>query len=371
MNAREKFLKIARFELTDELMLPREWQWFWITTLERWRKEGLPEDVHLSQFFGFERMEMFPIILGEHTALLPAFEWQVLEETGDYRIVITEEGIKRKEFIPKTQGEEKTPRSMSQWLEFPIKNRADWQRFKKRLNPNSPARYPEYWEDKKHYWQQNRDYILGLQVGSFYGWVRDWVGMENLSLMLYDNPHLVHEMIEYLEYFIIETIRKAVEEIKFDFVHFWEDMAYKTGPLVSPKMFKEFILPHYKKITEFLRRYGIDIITVDSDGNIDELIPLWLEGGVNGFLPLEVAAGMDAVALRKKYGKNLILIGNIDKRALIKNKEAIRKEVISKVPYLLSQGGYFPTIDHAVPPDVPFENYMYYLQFLRKIAGDK
>jgi len=110
---------------------------------------------------------------------------------------------------------------------------------------------------------------------------------------------------------------------------------------------------------------------VDSDGNIDELIPLWLEGGVNGFLPMEVAAGMDAVALRKKYGKNLILIGNIDKRALIKNKEAIRKEVMSKVPYLLSQGGYFPTIDHAVPPDVPFENYMYYLQFLRKITGDK
>ena len=82
MNVRSKFLKIARFELTDELLLPREWQWFWITTLERWRKEGLPEDVYLSQFFGFERMEMFPIMLG----ILPAFEWRVLEETKDYRM---------------------------------------------------------------------------------------------------------------------------------------------------------------------------------------------------------------------------------------------------------------------------------------------
>ena len=370
MNTREKFLKIARFELTGELMLPREWQWFWITTLERWKKEGLPEDIHLSQFFEFERMEMFPIMLGEHTVLLPAFEWQVLEEIEESRVVITEEGITKREFIPKTRGEEKTARSMSQWLEFPIKNRADWQAFKKRLNPNSPARYPEYWEEKKYYWQ-NRDYPLGLKVGSLYGWIRGWVGMENLSLMLYDNYSLVREMVEYLEYFIIETIRKAVEEIKFDFAHFWEDMAYKTGPLISPRMFKELMLPHYKKITDFLRSNGIDIITVDSDGNIDELIPLWLEGGINGFLPLEVAASMDAIALRKKYGKNLILMGNIDKRALIKGEEAIRKEVMSKVPYLLSQGGYFPTIDHAVPPDVPFENYMYYLQFLRKIAVGK
>jgi len=366
LNPREKFLKIARFELTDELMRPREWQWFWITTLERWQKEGLSEDVHLSQFFGFERMEMFPIIL----EILPAFGWQMLEQTKDYRIVITEEGVKKKEFIPKTRGEEKTPRSMSQWLEFPIKNRTDWQAFKKRLNPNSPARYPEYWEGKKHYWQK-RDYPLGLRVGSFYGWLRNWIGVENLSLMFYENSSLVHEMMEYLEYFLIETIRKAVEEIKFDFAHFWEDMAYKTGSLISPKMFKEFMLPHYKKVTEFLHRYGIDIITVDSDGNINELIPLWLEGGVNGFLPLEVAADMNAVALRKKYGKNLILIGNIDKRTLVKSKEAIREEVMSKVPYLLSQGGYFPTIDHAVPPDVPLENYMYYLQCLRKITEDK
>lgn len=175
-------------------------------------------------------------------------------------------------------------------------------------------------------------------------------------------------MIEYLEYFIIETIKKAVEEIKFDFAHFWEDMACNAGPLVSPKIFKEFMMPHYKNVTEFLRKHGIDIITVDSDGNIEKLIPLWLESGVNGFLPLEVAAGMDAVALRKEYGKDVILIGNIDKGALARGKEPIRQEVMSKVPYLLSQGGYFPVIDHGVPPDVSFENYTYYLRLLREIS---
>ena len=127
-------------------------------------------------------------------------------------------------------------------------------------------------------------------------------------------------------------------------------------------------MPHYKNVTEFLHKHGIDIITVDSDGNIEKLMPLWLESGVNGFLPLEVAAGMDAVALRKEYGKDVILIGNIDKGVLARGKEAIQQEVMSKVPYLLSQGGYFPAIDHGVPPDVSFENYMYYLRLSREIS---
>jgi len=146
-------------------------------------------------------------------------------------------------------------------------------------------------------------------------------------------------------------------------------MAYKTGPLVSPKMFKDFMSPHYKKITEYLRGQGIDIITVDSDGNINELIPLWLEAGVNGFWPLEVAAGMDAVSLRKKYGKDCILLGNIDKRVLAKGKKEIKEEVRRKVPFLLSQGGYLPSVDHSVPPDVPYKNFLYYLDFLRSVAS--
>jgi len=127
--------------------------------------------------------------------------------------------------------------------------------------------------------------------------------------------------------------------------------------------------PHYKKITDCLRGHGIDIITVDSDGNINELIPLWLEVGVNGFLPLEVAAGMDAVFLRKKYGKECILFGNIDKRTLTKGKKEIEREVKTKVPFLLSQGGYFLSVDHAVPPDVSYENFLYYLDILRRVAS--
>jgi uroporphyrinogen decarboxylase len=170
-------------------------------------------------------------------------------------------------------------------------------------------------------------------------------------------------------YLDMGVARRVVKDLRVDFVRFWEDMAYKSGPLISPEMFRKFMIPRYKAITDFLHSNGIDIIHVDSDGNIEELIPDWLKVGVNFPWPLEVAAGMDAVALRKKYGKALIMSGNIDKRSFLKGKETLREEVMSKVPFLCKTGGFFPGLDHATPPDVPFDNFKYFINLLREIAG--
>jgi len=161
----------------------------------------------------------------------------------------------------------------------------------------------------------------------------------------------------------------VVKDIKIDIALYWEDMCYKAGPLISPKMVRKFMMPRYKKVMELLHENGVEFIYLDSDGNIESLIPLWLECGINYMWPLEVAAGNDAVALRKTYGKDLILAGAIDKRALAKDKAAIKKEVYSKVPFLLEQGGYFPSTDHSVPPDVSLDNYQYYINTMREVAG--
>jgi uroporphyrinogen decarboxylase len=126
------------------------------------------------------------------------------------------------------------------------------------------------------------------------------------------------------------------------------------------------MLPSYKKVMGYVRGKGIDIIMIDSDGNIESLIPLFLEAGVNFPQPLEVAAGLDAVALRKKYGRELRLFGNIDKRALIEGKDAIEKEVESKLPFFVKDLGYIPSCDHYVPPDVPLEHYKYYVSLIKE-----
>jgi hypothetical protein len=156
--------------------------------------------------------------------------------------------------------------------------------------------------------------------------------------------------------------------ITLDFCYLWEDIAYKSGPLFSPKIMHELMVPRWQIFTEFLRNNGVSMILVDCDGNIADLLPLVLEGGCNTMLPFEVAAGNDVVAVRKKYGKNLTIIGGIDKRALARGKMEIDAE-LERVRPLLAEGGYFPTLDHYAPPDISFENYMYYkirLKSMRK-----
>jgi hypothetical protein len=145
---------------------------------------------------------------------------------------------------------------------------------------------------------------------------------------------------------------------------------FKDDPLCSPATYRTFMLPPLKRVTEVLHRYGVDIIIVDSDGNNDVLVPLWLEAGITGLRPFEIAAGCDPVAMRKRYGHNLIIQGGVDKRALALSREAIDREVLSKVPWLCLQGGYFPQVDHLVPPDVPLENYVYYSQLMRHVVEE-
>ena len=360
-SAREGFLNIAHFE-SNGLLFPSEWQWIWPQTLDRWKTEGLPSDVHPFEYFGFDRMEISEINR-YNQYLLPPFDIEILEEDATHKIIIDSDGCKKRIFKHK----EHQRQYVGQWLEYPVKNRKTWQEFKKRLNPHSPARYPLWWNQKKGY-DKKRDYPLGIWLGGLFGWPRNWIGIENLSYLMSDDPLLVEEIIDYVGYFIIEVIKPVLEKIEVDFAHYWEDMAYKNGSLVSPSCVRKYMAPHYRRINEFLYSKGVDIITLDSDGNIWELIPIWLECGINGVLPNEVAAGMDVVKMRKKFGKNLILVGGIDKRVLALKKKDIEKEVMNKVPYLLSSGGYFPTIDHAVPPNVPLGNYLYYLELVRRLS---
>lgn len=257
---------------------------------------------------------------------------------------------------------------MPRYLDRPVKDRDSWKEYKKRLDPDTPERWPSDWHafvDKTN----SEDTPTLLMLEGFFGILREWAGLEPLIYMFYDDPKLVEDMMDQVLHLNMGILQRVIKDLRVDFVRFWEDMAYKTGPLISPDMVKQFMIPRYRQVTDFLHSHDIDIIHIDSDGNVNELIPLWLEVGINFPWPLEVAAGMDAVALRKRYGKDLILSGNIDKRVFAKGKEAIREEVMSKVPFLLENGGYFPGLDHGIPPDISFMNFKYFINLLREIGG--
>lgn len=359
MNDRERFIATMNYQPRDRC--PWGEMGFWPETLAAWHEQGWPEDEHLHTFLGFDRLrEQVDVSLG----LLPGFKSAVLEETDEYRIVRRGDGVVAQEF----KGEHSY--RMPHWLSFPLRNREDWEReFLPRLNPDSPTRYPLYWEEKVRMWAQ-RDYPLTYRMGSIFGWIRNWMGLEGVSQALYDDPTWVQEMMDYLVDFVIAASRKVLRDVQLDYILLWEDMAYKAGPLISPAMFRRFMLAPYKKLTGFIREQGIDLIIVDSDGFAEPLIPLWLEGGVNGFYPIERASDMDAVALRQRYGRELRLLGGIDKRAMIAGPAAIDAELAHVSP-LLQEGGYIPWCDHHVPPDVPLAHYQYYVARMKELSWVK
>ena len=163
----------------------------------------------------------------------------------------------------------------------------------------------------------------------------------------------------------VTLIDKICSEIEVDLAIYWEDLCYKTGPMISPDMFKRFLMPGYASINETLHNYGVEIVAVDSDGLIDELMPLWLDVGVNCMVPVEVGTWRaDVNDYRKRYGEELLLIGGVDKRELAGDREQILAEV-ERVRPLVEKGGYIPMPDHLIPPNVSLDNYRYYLDCVR------
>jgi len=357
MTSRERFHETFRFGKPDRVFMHP--QWTFNETRQRWLREGMPADVHFNTYFDFDRFEQLPL----NTAPWPPFESKIVEQAEHWSIVEDELGGRLKRWTDREIG-------MSQWITYPIRGREQWEVFKQRLNPDDATRYPEYWEHAKRCYR-DRDFPLGIHAGSYYGWIRNWVGMEHLALWYMDCPDLIHEMTEYIADFMLRLMERALTEIPdFDYALIWEDMCYKTGPLISPQAFRDFMLAPMKRVTARLHEAGIDIIMVDCDGQIDALLPLWLEAGVNLHYPLEVASDCDPLKYRRLYGKDILLIGAIDKRALRDGctKQDVEREVMVKVPELWKQGGYAPFVDHAVPPDVPFENFKYYVDLVNEIC---
>ncbi|MEX0653258.1 MAG: uroporphyrinogen decarboxylase family protein [Phycisphaeraceae bacterium] len=343
---------------------------FWDETIEAWHEQGLPRHLPpdnrgdaVSRWLG---MDPLPLGTGGEVELCPAFECLVLEDRGDRELVQQADGVrvvrhKRMSSIPMHAGHLLT-------------DRASWERhYKPRLDPDDPNRLPqgEAWEQQVATWcDPQRNHPLALWCGSLFGKIRDWMGLEAISYVPFDDPAWFEEMVHARADVTVAVLEKVLATGgRFEAAAFWEDMCYNAGPLLSPAHFKRYLVPQYKRITDLLHRHGIDIVWVDCDGCIDELIPLWLEAGVNTMFPIEVGTwGADPVAMRRQYGRDLRLMGGFSKRILAQSPAAIEAEVHRLAP-LVEEGGYIGFCDHRVPPDVSLANYLHYLHTARRVWG--
>ncbi len=366
MTDRERFIATMHYQPRDRAPICDFG--FWPETIETWYAQGLPtwvkrgyDGATTNQFFG---MDVFSGGSGGNVGLLPAFESKVLEDRGDHEVIQDGNGV--------TLLRKKTMGSIPMHLGHTLTDRASWEKhFKPRLVADEPQRLPKNLEERRKVWNDPHcPYPRTAWGGSLYGWIRDWMGMENVSYIVYDDPALFEEMVTTLADVTVHVLTKLFEMgAHFDACSMWEDMCYRAGPLLSPEHFKKYLVPHYKRITGLLRKHGCDVVYLDCDGCIDQLLPLWLEAGVNCMFPIEVGTwNADPRKYRQQFGKDLLMIGGFDKHILAKSKRDIEKEVHRLTP-LVEEGGYIPLCDHRVPPDVPLENYLYYLELARKIWG--
>ncbi|MFH2068851.1 MAG: uroporphyrinogen decarboxylase family protein [Candidatus Omnitrophota bacterium] len=365
MTERERFVRTLTCSCPDR---PSYGDYlYYEETQKRWEKEGLPKDLSREELFNYFGMDHIDIWGGQQLSInngvIPYFESFVVEETDVYTITKGGNGVTAKVL------KNAPPPAMPQFISYPVTDRKTWAEYKKRLDPETPGRLPANLPEIGKS-SLTRSTPLCAWFGGTYGYIRDWMGVENASYIFYDDPGLVAEMMEYLTYFYATLAKKIFEAgIQLDAVVFWEDMAYKTGSLLSPEKYRKYCLSFYKVLVELARKNGVKVVMLDSDGNIDELMPIWLDAGINVMHPMEVAAGMDVRTARRKYGRNVAFFGGIDKRALARDPAAIDAEVIPKIRELLDTGGGFVAeCDHAVPPDISLDNYLYFRNLIRKLC---
>ncbi len=369
MNSRERFNAIMKFEPCDRSL---DWEnGIWLTTVDEWYRQGLPKQegepdsinvtgkIYFSILDSFLNMDEPSQAIPVNMFPVPEFPYEIFEENDKYIVAQNEWGIKMKVA--------KNGDTMPQFLERPVKNKIDFEKLKERFKPYLEKRYPENWNERLLEYK-NRTYPLSASDFPFgiFGFARELLGAEGLFYAFHDEPELVKDIMNFTVDYLISIWEKGLVEAKPDFFRIWEDMAYKCGPLISPQLFREFMLEPYKKLTGFIKDCGCNNILVDCDGYCMELIPLFIEGGVTGMYPFECMSGMDVVEVRKCFPR-LQMLGGINKRALAAGKKEIDIELEYKIDSIISFGGYIPHADHFVPPDVSWENFLYYRLKLKEL----
>ncbi len=352
MTSRDRVAKALRGEEPDRVPIHES---FWQATSNAWHQQGLPPDTSPDDYFGTEIRT-----IGIDNSF--GYPWQEIERTDEYVIARDGMGKLTRNWVDH--------RSTPELLDFAIKSRAQWDAEKHRLTPD-PARID--WETlrKQHasYRQQDRFICISAIPGYEATWQK--LGPESLLMAIAEDPAWVTEMYEYDAEMIIGVAKLYVEHgLDFDAAWLWDDLAYKNGPLFSPKAYREQLMPSHKRINDYFHSQGWPVI-LHSCGNVTSLVPSIIEAGFDCLQPLEVKAGVDLASMVREYGHDLSFMGGVDVRSFFAEDEAeMEREVRAKLVIGMSNPrGYTFHSDHSIPTQVTFERYGKVLELVKKIGA--
>lgn len=326
MTNRERFRKIMNGDPSVDESPVLEWAMWWDKTLDGWKAEGMPDlhsDQEIFDYFGLDHITQF---------------W-----FNHYTPECPKPGV----------------------LDHIIEDEADYDRIRPFILPKDTVQQQMKLIEQTKPLYESGDTIVWYTINGFFWLPRELFGDERNLYSFYDQPELRHRICDDLLKWQIQVIDEFAKYMKADFMTIAEDMSFNKGPMVSKATFEEFMLPYYKRLIPEIKKYGTKVF-VDTDGNVDEVLPWLIEAGVDGVLPLERQAGVDLIEYRKKYPE-FLFIGGFDKMCLLKSKEAIKKEMERLLPVVRS-GRYLIGVDHQTPYGTTMENYRYYLSLLRKYA---
>lgn len=335
---------------------------YWEENYSLWSmftRNNIRQEWEANQYFSFDRVESIWL----NTWMHPSFPAKIVEETETTRIMMNGDGLLAE--VPK-DGHDTIPH----YIKASIVTPDDWKRCKEeRFRRDDPVRRVDVAGLKKAH-PDDRDYPLGIYCGSMIGTIRNMLTFEGLAYACYDYPDMVEDMVETACVMVEDLLDQVLPHIQFDYAGGWEDICFKNGPIVSLDFFTQVVVPRYERIGRKLHKSGIDLWWTDCDGDVRPLIPGFLKAGINCLFPFEVMGGGHPSALLNEFGKDLRIMGGIDKIQLIKGREAIKAYLESVAP-LVARGGYIPFCDHRCPPDVNENDYLYYLDLKERMYGMK
>lgn len=401
MNNRQRVHAILNGQDYDRM--PIVYFGFWRETLQAWAEQGhvdaarIPEwgdgspfDQELAAELGFD-LNWGTCFAPVH-GLLPPFEERIIERLpdGSYKLLNRDGAV-----VMQRPGATSIPSEVDHLL----KGRKEWEehflprlqfspeRLTTRLDgihfpfsANKTVTYPNVPTPSAHLHldEGGLDYLrrgewenpLGLYCGSLFGIIRNWLGLVNLAYLQVDDPALLNEIIDTVGELCYRNTAAILDlGAQFDFGHFWEDIAFRGGPLVNPRLLRDRVAPHYARITELLRAHGIDIVSLDCDGDMTKLVPVWLDAGINTMFPIEVGVwGGSILPWRERYGSRVRGVGGVDKKVLAEDRAAIDAE-IERLRPLVDLGGWIPCLDHRIAPDAKWDNVKYYCERMRQTFG--
>ena len=360
LTDRERFVRQMHYQPIDRTF-NMEFG-YWDENFHLWPifyEHGITNNGEADLFFNFDRIH----VISGNVWLSPNFGKTVVELREKTKVLMNEDGLLAE--VP-LDGHDTIPH----YLKSSIATPDDWKKVKaERFRLDDPARILDIPALQQRH-PADRDYPLGVNCGSMIGKIRDMLSFEGLAYAVYDYPEMVEDMVETACVLVENFLDQVLPHFKFDFASGWEDICYKGGPIVSVKFFKNVVTPRYKRIHKKLQQHGIDLWYTDCDGDVRPILPYLMDGGINCLFPFEVNSCTHPADLLAEYGKDLRIMGGFDKIELGSGRDAIRRYMDSLAP-LVERGGYIPFCDHRCPPNVPPEDYLFYLDLKEEMFGLK